>query len=293
MSDIFNEIERDIRSEQLSRLWRRFGPLAIGVAILIVVGVGGWRYWEHHQAQAAQEAGRRYAAALDLARENKHSEAEAALRAIAADGPEGYQTLARFRAAAELAATDPAGALGAFEAIAQAANVPPLLRDMARIRAGYIMVDTGSAADVASRVEVLAAPGGAWRHSARELLALAAWKAGDIAETQRWAQEAIADMEAPTGIRTRVQFLLDLASGADRADLVTPPAAEQPAEQSEPQDAPMAAQPDSTVPEAAKPANGDEEPVAESSEGSIDDAAAPAAPADPALPESAPATPTQ
>jgi hypothetical protein len=242
MSDIFNEIDEDIRRERLGRLWRRFGPAIIAFAVLFVAAIGGWRYYEHRAEQQAHEAGERYAAALDLAREGNRAEAEPALRAVAEEGPEGYAVLARFRAATELAENDPAGAIAAFEAITQDGSVSPLLRDFARVRAGYLMVETGNAADVSSRVEALAGSGGAFRHSAREIMALAQWKAGDVAETRRWAQDLVADVEAPAGARTRGQILLDLASGADQPDIVPPvPAAVPDAVQ--PAEAPVAVEP--------------------------------------------------
>lgn len=222
MSDIFHEIEEDIRRERMARLWKRFGPFIIAVAVVIVVGVAGWRGWEWYSAKQAREAGGRYEAALDLAREGKSAEAQAAFDALVADAPGGYALLARFRAATATAATDSAAAAAQFEEIAQDISVPQRLRDLARIRAALLLVDTGSQSDVASRAEPLAVAGNPWRHSAREVLALAAWKAGNVADTRRWAQEIISDAETPPGIRARGQLLLDLAAGADTAGAAPP-----------------------------------------------------------------------
>lgn len=279
MSDIFNEIDEDIRREQLSRLWRRFGPLLILLAVLIVVGVGGWRYWEYSKAKEAAAAGERYVAAMALAQDGKPAEAEAALKAIANDGPQGYRVLARFRAASELARTDPAGGLAGFEAIAQDGSVSALLRDMARVRAAFLLVDTGSQSDVASRVEVLAAPGNAWRHAARELMALAAWKAGDVADTRRWAQDLIGDIEAPAGSRTRGQLLLDLASGADQAgtpEAAIPADAETGTDPAASSELPATALPESEVPVSS------EDPAALEQPAEPEDAPASGQPAEPA-----------
>jgi hypothetical protein len=212
MSDIFNEIEEDIRRERMEKLWKRFGPLVVGAAVLIVLGVSGWRAWDWYSAKQATEAGGRYEAALALARDGKTAESESALQALANDSTAGYELLSRFRAASELAATDKAAAAARFEDIAQDISVPSNLRDLARIRSAILLVDTGNQADVASRVEPLAAPGNGWRHAAREVLALAAWKAGDHENTRRWAQELIVDAETPPGTRARGQLLLDLAA---------------------------------------------------------------------------------
>ena len=214
MSDIFHEIEEDIRKERMERLWKRYGPYAIAVAVLIVLGVAGWRGWDWYSEQRAREAGASFEQALQLARDGQSAEAVTALNDIAADGPRGHAILARFRAATELAATDKAAALGRFDEIAADISASSGLRDLARIRAGYLAVDSASPADIAARIEPLAAAGNTWRHSAREILALAAWKAGNVEDTRRWAQELVADSETPPGTRARGQLLLDLSAGA-------------------------------------------------------------------------------
>lgn len=165
MADIFNEIEEDLRRERMARLWKRFGPVLVAIAVLIVAAIAGWRAWEWYSARQAQEAGARYEAALQLARDGKSAEAGTALQSLVGEAPGGYALLARFRAATELAETDKPGAAAAFESIAQDIAVPAAVRDLARIRAALILVDTGSQADVASRVEPLAAAGNNWRHS--------------------------------------------------------------------------------------------------------------------------------
>ena len=43
MADIFNEVEQDLRREQMKRLWDRIGIYVIAVAVLVVAITGGWR----------------------------------------------------------------------------------------------------------------------------------------------------------------------------------------------------------------------------------------------------------
>lgn len=228
MADIFSEIEEDIRRERMTRLWKRFGPAVIAIAVLIVAAFAGWRGWEWYSTQQSQEAAARFEAALALSRDGKHVQAQEAFAELAASGTTGYAVLARMRAAGELATTDKAAAAAKFDEIANDISTPAITRDLARIRAGLLLVDTAPQAEVASRLEPLAAAGNGWRHSAREILALAAWKAGNAEDTRRWAQELIGDIEAPPGARSRAQLLLDLSSGtnepASPAEPATPAA---------------------------------------------------------------------
>ena len=104
MSDIFREVDSDLRNEHYKRLWDRYGTYVIGVAVLIVAVVGGWQLWEFWQERSAQATGNRFVAALELADGGNHDGAAEALRAVAGDGSGQYPMLATFRAASEKAA---------------------------------------------------------------------------------------------------------------------------------------------------------------------------------------------
>lgn len=214
MTDIFREVDEDIRRERYKRLWDRFGPYVIALAVLIVVATAGWRLWEYWQERQAQATGDRFVAALALADEGNHAAAEEALNAIAGDGSGSYPLLARFRAASEKAsAGDSEGAVAEFDAVAQSTGTPALLRDLARLRAAFILIETVTVADLEERIGDLAAVGNPWRHSAREVLALAAWRNGDTATARKYFEEIIADQEKPADLESRAQFMLALIRG--------------------------------------------------------------------------------
>jgi hypothetical protein len=211
MTDIFHEVEDDLRREKAKRLWVRFGPYVILVAVLIVVAVGGWRGWEYWREQQAAAEGDRFVAALKLASENQHDEAIAALNDIATTGSGGYPVLASFRAASELAATKKTEeAIKAFDAIAAKPGTPALLQQMARLRAALLVVDTADLAQMKSRIGDLAETGNPWRHSARELLGLTAWRTGDLEAARGYFQSIADDPETPQSMQSRTQLMQDL-----------------------------------------------------------------------------------
>ena len=119
MSDIFKEVDEDLRREQFKKLWDRFGPYVIGLAILIVVATAGYRGWDYWQERQAQATGDRFLAALDLADKGEHDKAIAALKAIEANGSGQYPVLAGFRVASEMAAAgNTQDAIAEYDAIA-------------------------------------------------------------------------------------------------------------------------------------------------------------------------------
>ena len=214
MTDIFHEIEEDLRRDRLRKLWDRFGSYLIALALLVVAGTAGWSgytYWQQQKAIAASAA---FEAAAALEQDGKYQEAEAAFSALATDGPAGYKVVARFAAAGAAAQKDKADGVAAFDAIAADSTMPEIARQMARVRAGLILVDTGSLADVRQRVGEIASGTGPLRNSAREAIALSEFKAGDAAAAHKTATEIAEDAGATAGERSRAELIRRLTASA-------------------------------------------------------------------------------
>ncbi|MDE2376310.1 tetratricopeptide repeat protein [Bradyrhizobium sp.] len=207
MSELFDEVDEEVRREQLKKLWDRYSIYIIGLMVLIVAGVGGWRGYQYLEAQKAAEAGAAFEKAAELSEQSKHAEAEAAFNALAANAPSGYRTLARLRAAAEAAARDPKAAVKLYDDIAADRSVGSEQQALARIRAAGLVLDSASYADMQQRLEASAAPGSTFRHTAREMLALSAWRNGDTAAARKWLDAIAEDGETPPGLRSRAEAL--------------------------------------------------------------------------------------
>ena len=85
MSDIFREIDEELRRDNLLKLWSRYGRYIIAVAVLALVVAGGIVAWRDHQLSERRGQSTRYAAALALARDGKESDAVKVFAAIARD----------------------------------------------------------------------------------------------------------------------------------------------------------------------------------------------------------------
>jgi hypothetical protein len=212
VSDIFQEVDEEVRREQLLKLWQRYQNLVFVVIALILVGVASWRAYEWWQAKRAAETGTAFEAAIALAQSGQHAEAAAAFAKIAAEGTSGYRSLARLRQAAEIGQTDAKAAIAAYENIAADNSVGVELRDLAGIRAGALLVDQGSFNDARKELEPLAGQDRPYRHNARELLALAAWRASDIPAAKQWLDMILTDLLTPPDIRSRVEMLSALVA---------------------------------------------------------------------------------
>ena len=217
MSDdsFFREVNEEIRQDQAKALWDRFGPFILGLAALVVVGTGAFVAWEYWTSSKANAAGDAFSQALTLARDGKNDEALAALKALETDGYGAYPILARMRSATVLADKgDFKGAIEAFDAVAADGSIPMSIRDIARLRAAYLLVDNGTYAEVAQRAEQLSADTNALRASAREALALSAWKEGKASDALKLFEQISNDDQAPQNARQRAGLMAELIRGS-------------------------------------------------------------------------------
>ena len=207
MSELFNEVDEEVRRDQLKKLWDRYSLYIIAGALLIIASVGGWRGYQYLEAQKAAEAGAAFDKAAELSEANKHAEAESAFAALAAKAPAGYRVLARLRTAAEVASRDQQAAAKMFDEIAADRSVGVAEQDLARIRAAQLLLESTSYPDMKSRLEAAAGPAATFRHTARELLALSAWRANDATAARQWLDVIANDGGTPPSLRSRAEAL--------------------------------------------------------------------------------------
>ncbi|MBP1853384.1 tetratricopeptide repeat protein [Rhizobium halophytocola] len=204
------EVNDELRSDRARHVWRRYGPVMLVVAVLVVLGTAasvGYEYWQDQRATGSGDA---FSAALDLAAKGKTDEAMKAFDKIEAEGHGSYPVLARFRAATLQAESgDEKGAAAAFSDIGKDMSVEDALRDVAHMRAGFLLVDTADYAAVSTEVEAMAVPGNPLRNSAREALGLAAYKANDLSKAREWFEQITEDTDAPGNLSRRAQIMLD------------------------------------------------------------------------------------
>jgi hypothetical protein len=214
VADIFHEVDEEVRRERLKKLWDRYSIYLIALAVLIVVGMSAWRGYEYWMVKRAAAAGAAFEAAAALSEQGKHAEAEAAFAKVAADAPAGYRVLARMRAANVLAQVKPADAVKAYDELSADVSIDTTWQDLAAVRAGMLLVDTAPLADMRRRLDPLAEPSRSFRHTARELLALSAWRNHDVPAARRYLDMIATDAETPQGTRARA----DVLSGLIAAD---------------------------------------------------------------------------
>lgn len=205
----FEEVSEELKQDRYAELWKKYGRYFVALAVAVVLGVAGYQYWQGEQRKAREAASARFAAAVALARDGKAREATAAFGGVAQDGPKGYAQLARLQQAAQLLKSgDRAGALLAFEQIANDGSADPLFRDIAVVHWAYAGLDDADPAKLTERLKSLTAKDNPWRHMALELSALYAERAGRRADALQILTDLEKDKDAPAGARGRAKELL-------------------------------------------------------------------------------------
>jgi hypothetical protein len=207
VSELFDEVDEEVRREQLQKLWQKYSIHIIAALLLVIAAVAGWRGYQYLEEKKAAETGDAFNKAVQFSEQGKHTEAEASFNDLVAKAPAGYRMLARFRAAAEVANKDPQSAAKMFDNLAADSSIGPELQGLARIRAAGLQVDTATYADMLRRLEPEAAAGQTFRHAAREMLALSAFRANDSTAARKWLDEIELDAETPPSMRSRAEAL--------------------------------------------------------------------------------------
>ena len=79
---LLREVDEELRRDQFQQIWEQYGTYIIGAVAALLIGVGGYKWWDGRQAAAAEAAGLRFEQALNLA---ETGNADEALKSFADD----------------------------------------------------------------------------------------------------------------------------------------------------------------------------------------------------------------
>jgi len=209
VSDIFREVDEDLRTDQYTKLWRQYGRFVIAAVVAVIVATAVWQAyvaWDRSRSEGYSE---RFIAALQMLQAGQPGAAIAALETLEQDAAKGYASLARLqRAGALIQAGDRREAITLYDAIANDASVDRSLRDLASYMAAQSLLDTADEATLERRLQPLNQDGKPWRFNARELLALTALRAGNTAKAREYYAQLTDDPATPQAIRARAAEML-------------------------------------------------------------------------------------
>lgn len=209
MSDIFREIDEELRRDNWQQLWTRYGRYVIALAVLAVVVTAAAVAWREYRLHQREAEGVRYASAIDLARQGKNTEAAEALAALAQGASSGRAALARLEeAAAKVKAGDVDGAIAAYDRLVADSATDAVFRDIATLYGARYRLDKGDTAKAIAQLQPLTNASSPWHGLALEMTAAAELKAGDTAKARADFEQLAKDSAVSQGVRQRANEML-------------------------------------------------------------------------------------
>jgi len=209
VSEIFREIDEELRQDKLKEQWAKYGRYVIVVAVLVVGGVGGYKGWQYYELQQREKAAAMYAEAIDLAGQKNLSEAAARLGQLANEGGTGYRIVGTLQQAALLVqAGDHENAAVIYEKLAADTSIPEYYQELALVLMAMQQADDADPQPLIDRLAPLASDGKPWRNTARELIASLYLRLNDTGAARKELTAVADDLDAPPTARARAAELL-------------------------------------------------------------------------------------
>jgi hypothetical protein len=228
VSDIFQEVEEDVRKERLEKWWKKYGDYVIAGVSVVVIGVAGWKLYQHYQEQQRQKASSEYLSAVQMSGAGQNDLAAQAFAQIAKKAPHGYALVAEMAQADELLASGKTGeAVAIYMKLAAKENSG--LGDVARIRAAWAQADTLSTQELHTLLAPLNDGKSSWRFMAQEILAYRDFRDGKPKEALKDFQTLASATETPSTIRQRATAMVTLIRTSGGANFGTVPLPPEPA----------------------------------------------------------------
>jgi hypothetical protein len=223
LSDIFREVEEDVRREKLQKFWKAYGDYVIALVALIIVGIAGFELWQRYQATQRDKASAAFTAAQAI---RDPSQAINAFADLAKTAPKGYALLAKLeQASSMLASGQRDGAIALYKEIADQDKGG--IGSVARLRQAWAVADTTSRSDLEKMLAPLRTAGSAWKPNADEILAYSDYHNNQTAQAAAEFDALAKDPNSPQQLQRRAQAMAAFLQqgGAKDFGTVPPPTA--------------------------------------------------------------------
>ena len=218
MTDLFEEVEEQLRSDRYRQFARKVLPWLLGAAgAALLVTLGYWGF-DSYRASQISKASDQYAAAVEAFTAGDRAGARKLWTEASQSQAPGYKALSLMHLAAY--AMDEKKPAEAVKLLDEAAKVAPdpVLGDAARLKSAFALLDTAPLKDLEGRLKPLMEEGRPYRVQAREALAFAKLNAGDMAGARGDFVVLSQLLDASQGAQARAQAAIGMIdSGSAKA----------------------------------------------------------------------------
>ena len=204
MSDIFQEIDEDLRQDKVARLWKAYGKYLVALAVFIILVIASYRFIEHKNEKNREQTSGLYELASETGRSGDKKAAIELLSDEMFDENRGYSIISKLKKAALAKSNnDLEGTEIVLKEIITNEDIPLYLRDLARLKLFASDSDNNS-----SQLEVLIEEEGPWKFLALELKGGIQLEGGNLKEARSIFKELTDDANTPNNLRRRASEIL-------------------------------------------------------------------------------------
>ena len=213
MTDLFEEVEEQLRSDRYRTLVRKAAPWVVALAgVALAVALAIWAWQQYHQ-KVTDKASEQYSAGITAQAQGDNATAEKLWDAVSNSGSKAYKSLALMQLGAlKMGDGKPENVKAAVALFDKAAAAAPddLIGDAARLKSAFAILDTAPFSEVEGRLTPLMKDGHPYRVQAREALAFAKLLKGDSAGARGDFVVISQSLDAPDSARQRAKAAMDL-----------------------------------------------------------------------------------
>ena len=218
MTDLFDEVEENLRSERYRDLAKKALPWLLGFAAIALVATLAYWGWDYYRRQTIEQASQQYAAAVEALQAGDEAKARQLWTDVSKLSAGGYKSLALMHLGAlELEKEKVKEAVALWDQAAAAAP-DEMIGDIARLKSAFALLDTAPYAELEGRLKPMTEEGRPYRVQAREALAFAKLAAGNTAGARSDFVVLSQMLDAGEGVRFRAQAAIGVIdSGSAKA----------------------------------------------------------------------------
>ena len=213
LSTFDREVEDDLQEEQLSRLWRQYGNIIVGIVISVIMFTAGSQIYQYYKQKNIEEAGRIY---FDKVAATKSLSPEEALKeweVFSENAPDGYALIAKLDLAQEYMANNQLEeAFQTYYALSQNADHPVYFRNFSLMSAAYLALKLDNTEFIAlaeKTLVILNNENQIWSNVAKEILAWIALRRNQLDQAKHICHKLWLLKIVHLLMKKRVENLLD------------------------------------------------------------------------------------
>jgi len=204
VSDIFQEIDEDLRQDKVARLWKAYGKYLVSLAVFIILAIAGYRFIEHMNEENREQASELYELASEAGRTGDKKAAIELFSDERFNETIGYAIISKLKKATLAKSNnDPEGMAIVLKQIVTNEEIPSYLRNLARLK--LIASDSDN---YISQLDALIEGDGPWKFLALELKGGMELEVGNLKEARSIFEELTIEADTPNNMRRRASEIL-------------------------------------------------------------------------------------